>query len=450
MDNDNLFCINLYNSLVGLFDNKPLKYRVQKDNCTATVTILPKGFHEVINNLQNNEFFYAMKIGFNEKKGQRIEMFLKEKEDGTIYAVLKVFSKTNYIKLNYIDYGDEETKQLAQWYTVHENLKRTFLIYNNQDIYTVSPKGDTFYPATVSDFKYAPIEISEFILSRYSNSSMIWKDFLSENFFPPIMINKLSDFHNKKEFFEKQFNVELPNFVNKLPFLKAYAACCAKDYIKPEQFPLLLSDTNDIACPFLPNKRNKKTIAADCLKNYICRKNKTVNRDIISDYIDFSLTLKEPIDILAGKKKISEYHDTLTDRMIFKANYGKKLVIPETPLKYLKLPKEFILLSTKKALIFEGNRNHNCVGGYVDNINKGRCIIYTADINGEHLTIDIRCRQIRKRNKKYEFYVCQCYKSYNQPCKNETLQYVKECVETSSEKAVEKYIKVNNAKGENQ
>lgn len=91
-----------------------------------------------------------------------------------------------------------------------------------------------------------------------------------------------------------------------------------------------------------------------------------------------------------------------------------------------------------------------CVGGYVDNINKGRCIIYTANIDGEHLTIDIRYRKSRKKNKKFDFYVCQCYKSYNQPCKNDTLQYVKECVERSSEKAVEKYITVNNAKRESQ
>lgn len=449
MDNNNQFCINLYNSLVGLFDNEPLKYDVNKYNSLATVTILPKGFYDVINNLQYKEYLYTLKIGFNDR-GQRIEILLKEKDDGTKYVVLKLYSKTNYIKINYVDCGDEETKRLKKWYTVHESLKRTFLIYNSKDIYTASPKGDTFYPATVSDFKYAPVEISEFILSRYSDGSMIWKDFLSENFFPPITVNALSDFHNKKEFFEKQFNVELPNSVNRLPFLNIYAACCAKDYIIPEQISFLFSHMNEIGFNFLPNKRNKKIIATDCLKKYICEKNKTVNRNVVVDYVDFSLTLKEPIDILAGKKKISEYHDTLTDRMIFKANYGKKLVIPETPLKYLKLPKEFILLNTKKALIFEGNRNHNCVGGYVDNINKGRCIIYTADIDGEHLTIDIRCRKSRKKNKKFDFYVCQCYKAYNQPCKNETLKYVNECVERSSEKAAEKYIKVNKVKGENQ
>ena len=437
--NDNQFCIDLFTSLCGIFENEPLRYRINKDACIATVMILPKGFYEVINSLQHKEYLHTLNIGFKDK-GQRIEIYLKEKEDKTKYVVLKVFSHTNHIKTDY----DVECEH---YYTVYNILKRTFLIYNSKDIYTVSPKslkGNKFYPAAVSDFMYAPIEISKYILPLYSNGSMIWKDFLAEKFFPPIKLNELSDYHNKKEFFEKQFSIELPKSVNKLPFLKTYAVCCAKDYIKPEQFLFLLSDMQDIDFSFLPNKRNKKTIATDYLKKYICKKNKTVNRNVVSDYIDFSLTLKEPIDILAGKKKILEYHDTLTDRMIFKINYGKKLVIPETPLKYLKLPKEFILLNTKKALIFEGNRNHNCVGGYVDNINKGRCIVYATDIDGEHLTIDIRCRKSRKKNKKYEFYVCQCYKAYNQPCKDKTLQYVKECVEDSSEKAVEKYIKINN------
>lgn len=236
MNNDNLFCENLYRLMGELFDNAPLKYTVHKGKWITTVTILPKGFYEVINNLQHKEYLYTLKIGFNDK-GQQIEICLKEKKDGTKYVVLKLYSKTSYVKI------DNAGKETERWNTVHDSLKRTFLIYNSKDIYTASPKGNTFYPATISDFKYAPIEISKFILPLYSNGSMIWKDFLSENFFPPIMVNELSHFHNKKEFFEKQFNVDLPNSVNKLPFLKTYAACCAKDYIISEQIPFLFSDT---------------------------------------------------------------------------------------------------------------------------------------------------------------------------------------------------------------
>lgn len=338
MSDDNQFCINLFASLCGLFENEPLRYRINKSACVATVMMFPKGFYEVINSLQHKEYFDTLNIGFKDK-GQRIDIYLKEKEDKMKYVVLKIFSQTNYIKA---DFNAE--CECENWYTVHGNLKRTFLIYNRKNIYTVSPKGKTFYPATVSDLKYAPVEICEHIFSCCSDTSMIWKDFLAEDFFPPVKLNELSNYHNKREFFEKQFSVHVPKSVNRQPFLKTYAACCAKDYIKPGQLSVLLSDKNDIDLSFLPNKRSKKTIAAKYLKKFLCQKNKTANKDVVSDYIDFSLTLKEPIDILAGKKKISEYHDTLTDRMIFKASYGKKLVVPETPLKYLKLPKEFIVI----------------------------------------------------------------------------------------------------------
>ncbi len=438
MNNDSFFCEDLYYSLCEFFEKDPTKYRIKtwdsiKDTLTV-VEILPKGFYDVINNLnglQHKEYLSTLKLGFNDK-GQQIVIRLRENKDGAKYVVLKVYSKTNYADI----YVGKETEQ---WHIIQGSLKRNVLIYNSKDIYIANSKGNSFYSAKVSDFKYAPIEISQFILSRYSEGSMIWKDFLSESFFPPIMVNELSQHHNKKEFFEKQFNVDLPNSVNKLPFLKTYAACCAKDYIIPEQIPFLFYDTEEIDFDFLPNKRNKKDIAAKYLKLYIRRKNMTANKDVISDYVDFSMTLKEPIDILAGKKKISEYHNMLTDRIIQKANHGKKLVIPETPLKYLTLPKEFHLLTTKKALMFEGKRNHNCVGAYVNIINNGKCVVYAADINGEHLTIDIRYKKSRKKNKTYDFYVNQCYTTYNKNCKQETLRYVKECVERSSDKAIEKY-----------
>ena len=62
---------------------------------------------------------------------------------------------------------------------------------------------------------------------------------------------------------------------------------------------------------------------------------------------------------------------------------------------YLKLPKEFILLDAPGALCQEQKRQHNCVSSYIGRIEKGSCIIYSADINGEHVTIEIRYRKTR-------------------------------------------------------
>lgn len=117
------------------------------------------------------------------------------------------------------------------------------------------------------------------------------------------------------------------------------------------------------------------------------------------------MELKEKIDIKAGKKKIRKLHDKYAERLLKKKHRGK-IKIPETPLKYLKLPKEFILLDAPGALCQEQKRQHNCVSSYIGRIEKGSCIIYSADINGEHVTIETcdNRNQIQKNKRKIYFY----------------------------------------------
>lgn len=165
---------------------------------------------------------------------------------------------------------------------------------------------------------------------------------------------------------------------------------------------------------------------------------KGIEQSIINDYIDFSLQQGKPIDIFANKKKIITLHNELTKEIIEKANKRCKIIIPDTPLKYLKLPKEFVLLATRKALRNEGNLNHNCVGGYGKAITSGKCVVYSANIQDEHLTIEIRCRKAKSH---YELYVSQCYKAYNQPCSEDTLAYVNDCLKQCSKRAIDKYLK---------
>lgn len=167
-------------------------------------------------------------------------------------------------------------------------------------------------------------------------------------------------------------------------------------------------------------------------------RNPNISKDTLIDYLDMAVELKEPIDISAGKKKIYKLHDEYVHRYIAKANRGIKFVIPETPLKYLELPEPFYLIKTKSALQLEGEINHNCVGTYLQKINDGHCIIYTADIDEQHLTIDIR---YNKKSKKFS--VNQCYKKHNQPCKEETLEYVKKIVQEHSKQAITMYQKRN-------
>jgi len=86
------------------------------------------------------------------------------------------------------------------------------------------------------------------------------------------------------------------------------------------------------------------------------------------------------------------------------------------------MPQEYKLLTTRKELWQEGVMQGNCVAIYDDAIKSGRSSIYSATINGERLTIEI------KYNKKDGYYINQCSCHFNEDCKPETLNIVKDAL----------------------
>lgn len=322
-------------------------------------------------------------------------------------------------------------------------LYKTLLFYNDGGAYVKNGENGRFYPCSVNDVLCFPEELQSLIFKHYSSNSLFYKDILREKFNAPIKLDELNTYHSKKEYLEKIFQIQLPTSINKKDIFESYAYCCVSKYIKTEQLDYLFSFSgiDKKSLEFRPTLRDRKIIAQNTISSILKSRNPTLNMDVIRDYITYSFELKHPIDILAGKRKIQRYHDELTDRMIKKSLHGKKLVIPDTPLKYLKLPKEFRLLNSKKALIIEGQINHNCVGGYVNYVNKGKCVIYSADINGEHLTIEIKYKKSRKKDNPFIFFINQCYRSYNRPCSTETYEYVLNSVQNASSKAIDNYLK---------
>ena len=105
---------------------------------------------------------------------------------------------------------------------------------------------------------------------------------------------------------------------------------------------------------FIPSKRRCKEIGKNYIKSILKQK---VTEEVlyefdffIDDYVEMAMELKEKIDIKAGKKKIRKLHDEYAERLLKKKHRGK-IKIPETPLKYLKLPKEFILLDAPGSVM---------------------------------------------------------------------------------------------------
>lgn len=356
----------------------------------------------------------------------------KVKEDSTTYIVIDLNHPNNKINIFLDD------KNNITWEISNKSVQKTILIFEN-NVYSVNQK-EKYYPVSVHDLEFFPMEIKETIFSAYSGNNS-WKDFISENFYPPIKLVELTEYHNKKDYCEKLFNVRLPQSANKIPFKLLYALCCSKDYIHPEQFLLLFSWKVSINYDITPSKRKKKHIAKKYLKTFFKSRIENINEYILTDYIDMSIEMKQPIDITAGKKRIQTLHNELIDRTLAKEYRGIELSIPQTPMKYLCLPKEFILLKNKKALILEGKLNHNCVGTYVNRINSGHSIVYAATIKGEHLTIEIKYRKSKSKKLPYKIYVSQCYKAYNKVPDKDITEYVKDCVDMAAPKAIELFLK---------
>ena len=303
-----------------------------------------------------------------------------------------------------------------------------------------------------------PNPVCAVIMEYYSNGAYLYKDIIKDEFYLPIKVADLNKYHNKREYLEHIFKLELPKSVNKSKFQNAYRVCCA---YKQTDKSVSISEMLQFQAPELGEitrftAKAKKLIGSSFIEAFMTKRYKanhpvdmntmddmTWNRkrdphiETLCDYIRFAELLGKPINIKAGTHTVSRLHDEYTDKLVKRMNRSKKLVIPETVLKYIELPSEFTRLETKSALMAEGTLQHNCVGTYVDKINNGDCVCYTADIAGEHLTIEVTYRGI------HGLYVNQCLTKYNKRCNPETHEYVRNLIESQSDAALMRFVTEN-------
>lgn len=432
------FCEHLYKEILESYQDSE-KYRIRKNEEEVKVRIeyIPDGLENYFTNLFSDKVSF-IKI-YLKNPVYMIDLKLRKNETGDDYLVVCVHSKIKCLCFS---------AQERQYFLTREgSFESSVLIYSPQYMYSVNFRNK-FYPATFKTLETFPTELLSILLPHFTGT-LLWKDFLADNFYPPVKINELSNYYNRKDYLEKTFDLCLPKYVNRLSLKHSYAICCSLKYIKSEQTQSIFHSKYNFNLVYKIDRRKKKSIAREYLEKLICKRLAVTGVDvrmqcIISDYVDFSLKLNRQIDIFSGKKKIIRLHDKMTEEIMRNANRGLKIKIPETPLKYLKLPEEFVLLKTQTALEAEGNYNHNCVGGYGEDIKKGRCVIYSADIQNEHLTIEIKFRKLRNSKKEYKFYINQCMKKYNEPCSKEALDYVNECLESCSDRAIKKFLDFNN------
>lgn len=427
--NDVNFCYKLYDDIMKIYsDTSAYRVTTYEDNpYKAQIEYIPVGFNDLINNITALDSIssYVQFILKNPVSILNVEIYTKE--TGECSLGIYVYSD---LKIVYYNLPSKN------WHLKTGNVKKKIIVFSEKDVYSMNNINYRYYPSSFKDLSIFPKELISILVPRLAET-YIWKDFITDNFFPPVRLNEICLYHNKKDYLEKTFKLSLPKSVNKLPLNQSYAVCCALKYIKPEQQQIIFSLKLDFNVSYNIDKRKRKSIAAKYLKVLLSARLVDINQSVVNDYIDFSLQQNRPIDILAGKRKVISLHNEITEEIIKKSNKHSKITIPETPLKYLKLPKEFVLLKTQKALIDEGRINHNCVGGYGKKIISGKCVVYSANIQNEHLTIEIKFRKIKNE---YKFYIAQCYKACNIPCSPDILAYIKECLAKCSDKAVSKYI----------
>lgn len=143
--------------------------------------------------------------------------------------------------------------------------------------------------------------------------------------------------------------------------------------------------------------------------------------DIIFDYVQMSKTLKKRISLNFNSfSKLKEAHDDLA-KIITEKNTPLIRIPKNSQFKRLqaKLPGDFEWIKTRKRLVKEGHEMHNCVASYANLINKDKCAIYSAEINGTRYTMEFR-------SSKKGFHLFQIMGVCNSVPKSEDTQFVQD------------------------
>lgn len=368
------------------------------------------------------------------------EISFRIREDGEPYISIKEEKHSKSVRMSLTShFPDNHIK-----FTIFSESvsTKTILIYKDHAVTQPPNRKNMFYPSVLYDFASMPRDVKAAIFSYFS-CSIFYNNFISEDFYPPIKVENLCFYHNKCDYFDDIFQVSLPRSANKCSFYKLYYICSAVSYIFPGQIGLLLDWPEENFPQKMFNRTHKKEYSIEILCSYLQKQlGDEENNYMIYEYVDLSIQFKEPIDLTINYIRMSAAFNDLIHKVRIRSAVCK-IVIPETPLKYLRLPKEFKLLKTFKALRLESEINHNDTALYAKAINKGKCVFYSADICGEHLTVGICCL---KKRKQYKIFVEQCIAKHNCAPLKETLEYVSSQVEIASPAAIEKFKeRINNS-----
>lgn len=340
----------------------------------------------------------------------------KEKELLLLYKdVLKHYEIRTYINTKYIKFNISDNGHYILFGNIYHfrlfddrvavSPKKVFIIKNEYEIYSYLERKKVLVPLQLKHIaELSSHETYKLFFSAYFKSvnTNLMKDLYKEfsecpgNINVPIKISDIPFAYNKKMLLETK-KIPVYNKFNSFPLAYSYSLVKAQKYIKQNEFTKFFQSE-----PFgIEGKIYEKGRVKEFFITYFYRKlgfERGEKTGVIADYIRIVLLLKTTVNLnINSFKQLVREHDKLVDKLFEKNRKIRKkakfLLKEDNPFLYIKVPQEIKRIKNPEELFEEGVINKNCVYSYLDEINRGNCMIYTTTIDNKRYTIEL----IKKR-----------------------------------------------------
>lgn len=344
-------------------------------------------------------------IGLEEKEK---ELLVLHKEILKNYDILARIS-TRFIKFrcsdngHYIQLGSMFWFRVFSDYVVVKPNRSVLIIKNEYEIYSYRESKHLLIPLQLKDVTEFALNLTYklFFLAYFKSiGTNLAKDLYNDlleccgNLNVPIKISDLSLAYNKKMLLRNK-NIETYNRFNSFPLAYSYTLMKAKKYIKENEFTRFfqIKPFFDFKTKLYEKDRVKKFLVEYFYEELGLKEEP--KEYFLTDYIKMVLLLKTTVNLnINSIEQVIREHDKLVSQLHkTKLKHPKLSLSKDNPFLGVKVPKGINRIKNSKELFYEGIVNKNCVYSYLDEINRGNCMIYTTTIDNKRYTIEL----IKKR-----------------------------------------------------
>lgn len=346
-------------------------------------------------------------IGLEEKEKELLVLH----KDILINYDIQIRINTRFVEFRCSDNGHYLLLGSMFWFRLFSNYinikpnRKVLIIKSEYEIYSYLERKKVLVPLQLKHIaELSSHETYKLFFSAYFRSvnTNLMRDLYKEfsecpcNINVPIKISDIPFAYNKKMLLENK-KVPVYKKFNSFPLAYSYSLVKAQKYIKENEFTKFFQSE-----PFgMEGKIYEKGRVKEFFITYFYKKlgfERGKKPGVIADYIRIVLLLKTTVNLnINSFKQLVREHDKLVDKLFEKSRKTRKnakfLLEEDNPFLYIKVPQKIKRIKNPEELFEEGVINKNCVYSYLDEINRGNCMIYTTTIDNKRYTIEL----IKKR-----------------------------------------------------